>query len=861
MKKFLLLLVGVLFALSAKADYYLVGQMNEWKTNETYKFQAVGDGTYKLVVPGAITAGQPYKICAGMIDENNVNWEVNIGAWENNYQLSYNSPYGAKNASDSQNFQWEEDATYPIIYLSNFVNDNGTNKVTITVYKNEEFEESSVYISGNFSGAEWVEPGKNGIFKFTYDVGGVYTLDLSDTSYSLTGNRQFKIYKDANGWEGGTQYSTNGQDLKVGTPYKASTGGSNITVAKEVTNPVITFDAITQYITITDESATPDPTPTTYYYRLHGQIFAEGDSWKTQAVMKDNEDGTYSFEATNLTIGSFGIKELPSATTETNTAWIRAAKGTGTISRANTPYAVAYENGDNDGGSDLSSTLTGNYTIVFDKKNMTITFKKASTPDPGVNTAYTIYFDAVRSGSAWANPHLTLGGVEVIGVADGSLIKYAFNAVAGAEIAFSNGSTTSDPVALENNTVYYVDNNKITSDSKTGYKYSPTHEYTYRVHGQIGGNKDWGNIEMTYYPDGTWRTAATKFVAGRFGIQKLDQDGNQYTGPDNNNDEYGWISCSSTSNNNMSLGVKSVGVIKAGNSVQDWAIAADSELAKKEYVLVFDPEAKTVMFINPAVAATATATVDPVSTTSHANKLSVTIKVRDYSSVTGGYALSNGTFTAVSTDGNFTNVPYASNYTLTVGSTSMPINIALPAEPEFKISKAIPTVFAPVAGQANGILSVAFTVSTDWAYNLPHVICTYNGAVVPGEVEWSTNGFTFSAANVVPIITTETGYAVKDKMTFNFVITPEYPFMVNAASTRGQMRVSGTGYQNVLGTAVAAVATFNGGSEVSGVEGVMIEDEEAPVEYFNLQGQRVNGELAPGIYIRRQGSSVTKVRF
>ena len=34
----------------------------------------------------------------------------------------------------------------------------------------------------------------------------------------------------------------------------------------------------------------------------------------------------------------------------------------------------------------------------------------------------------------------------------------------------------------------------------------------------------------------------------------------------------------------------------------------------------------------------------------------------------------------------------------------------------------------------------------------------------------------------------------------------------------------------------------------------------APVEYFNLQGVRVNAENAtPGIYIRRQGSETTKV--
>ena len=189
----------------------------------------------------------------------------------------------------------------------------------------------------------------------------------------------------------------------------------------------------------------------------------------------------------------------------------------------------------------------------------------------------------------------------------------------------------------------------------------------------------------------------------------------------------------------------------------------------------------------------------------------------------------------------------------------MPINITMPAEPTFDITATNATVFAPAAGQTNGILSVAFTVSTTWAYNLPHVICTCNGAVVPGEVEWSEGGFTFSAAEAVPL----DGTNIADDMTFKFVITPEYPFMVNAASARGQMRVAGSGIQNVLGTAITdAKATLTrANDEVSGVEGLVIEAEDAPVEYFNLQGQRVNGDLAPGIYIRRQGSTVTKVRI
>lgn len=53
--------------------------------------------------------------------------------------------------------------------------------------------------------------------------------------------------------------------------------------------------------------------------------------------------------------------------------------------------------------------------------------------------------------------------------------------------------------------------------------------------------------------------------------------------------------------------------------------------------------------------------------------------------------------------------------------------------------------------------------------------------------------------------------------------------------------------------------TFNtNGNITTGVEGVGVED--APVEYYNLQGVRMTSDaLAPGIYIRRQGNETSKV--
>lgn len=46
---------------------------------------------------------------------------------------------------------------------------------------------------------------------------------------------------------------------------------------------------------------------------------------------------------------------------------------------------------------------------------------------------------------------------------------------------------------------------------------------------------------------------------------------------------------------------------------------------------------------------------------------------------------------------------------------------------------------------------------------------------------------------------------------------------------------------------------------VSGVNNIITDNTNAPVEYFNLNGVRVQGELVPGLYIKRQGNEASKV--
>lgn len=76
--------------------------------------------------------------------------------------------------------------------------------------------------------------------------------------------------------------------------------------------------------------------------------------------------------------------------------------------------------------------------------------------------------------------------------------------------------------------------------------------------------------------------------------------------------------------------------------------------------------------------------------------------------------------------------------------------------------------------------------------------------------------------------------------------TGKYSYYVEALDADGS-------YTRHSNTVTVDLSAF-----LSGVENITIDDANAPVEYFNLQGVRVENP-ANGIYIRRQGNSVTKI--
>ena len=89
-------------------------------------------------------------------------------------------------------------------------------------------------------------------------------------------------------------------------------------------------------------------------------------------------------------------------------------------------------------------------------------------------------------------------------------------------------------------------------------------------------------------------------------------------------------------------------------------------------------------------------------------------------------------------------------------------------------------------------------------------------------------------------------------------------------AVEGTGKVEGCTFENisVINSQVADYQYYAGGKvamytlevpgDLTGIESVGAEDVEAPVEYYNLQGVKVDNP-SNGLYIKRQGNKVTKV--
>ena len=466
--------------------------------------------------------------------------------------------------------------------------------------------------------------------------------------------------------------------------------------------------------------------------------------------------------------------------------------------------------------------------------------------------------------------------------------------VPGEDVFIKYQDTSNNPLTLVNPT-FTLDPSNMTLVVKNNPKPEPTGTY-YFLHGYWSGTGETSKAltfvgDGTYVWEGSFGTTSNRFYISKSTSAESDTKTDMLTPKKGVYNEF--VETGTVTFTAAQTGIKYECLWKtdAGDKTAKWTFGVEGSNLNitTTYRLVFDPTAKTVVIYSLAPV---TAQYEALESSSDAgqalgqavNNLFVELKPSEYLPVAdsdsyslqiGGKVIANGY--KVSDEGlyRFDFMPYFVNdqeLTL-VASASKSADIVVKSAGKIDINASVGTVWFEGSKYDNAwyaTIKVPYTTSVNAVYNYPHV--TYTRTDQEGSFEanviWTAGGFTIEVPDAIEV-NSEGKYTGKD-ITFNFNFTPVIPFAVYTAPVASSASLNAPAadatnltLQMFGGTPDDFELKINGTTniDVSGVEGVAVENEEAPVEYYNLQGQRVNGELAPGIYIRRQGTTVTKVRI
>ena len=388
MKKFLLLIVGVLFALSANAAqaWTIYADVSAKKWDNVWLWY----GDFKTPVQGWIVdpVNKIYKFQFEQDGDFNMSF-TNYG--ENIQDKDHGSTRVGDFSTNNDDDYWK--VVNNALYTFKDGNNNGTSKKPAeSIYT----EEPAVYLVGKFGGVDHWTPGTNA-YKFEGPWNNL-TLDLTtvkgddDSSLSsITTDDEFAIVcLNDNKWhknEGKESQKLLNKDESYQTHVDTKI---NIKVSGTINNPVISLNSYNWQITITEKAGTPTPDPTDptdpvdptdeYVYKLYTDLV--NGSWNTYDMFKQ-ENGTWVWEGKLNLIGSqqeFGFKKVKEGgeIKDSNT-WIWCISTSDytfkhTLSDNPTLGAVI-QNASKDNGHNFKISEAGFYQLVLDptKENMTVT--------------------------------------------------------------------------------------------------------------------------------------------------------------------------------------------------------------------------------------------------------------------------------------------------------------------------------------------------------------------------------------------------------------------------------------------------------------------------------------------------------
>lgn len=131
---------------------------------------------------------------------------------------------------------------------------------------------------------------------------------------------------------------------------------------------------------------------------------------------------------------------------------------------------------------------------------------------------------------------------------------------------------------------------------------------------------------------------------------------------------------------------------------------------------------------------------------------------------------------------------------------------------------------------------------------------------VNGTLELSGNcNLSINIANTAAgVITVKNGLTNEEPITLTLANTELGSVAVNGTADYNKFALTNTGFYLVPNKDNTALVLSD--KKATGIEDVTVADENAPAEYYSINGIRMNGDnLAPGLYIKRQGSKATKI--
>lgn len=280
MKKFYFLLCALMVAIAANAaDYYLIGNFNEWALKDANaKFEDQGDGTFVLDYAGTLTSG--FKI-------NDGTWSNDAANFGGSATLVVGETYNLEDGGASGNIKFDGNIENPHIVF------NPTAKTLHVTGKSVEAKVKYGIHGTVFGDPDWSTTDMT-------EVDGKWVV----TADCVKGDFGVKVMDAATGTQTGWFNSASGSAVVLGEAMPCVNNGANWNLATNG-NYTFTFDPEAKTLVISKVGGAEE----TFEYVL---VLNDGEENAETFALENAGNNEYTVTIPNLTMGTVMFKAIGS---------------------------------------------------------------------------------------------------------------------------------------------------------------------------------------------------------------------------------------------------------------------------------------------------------------------------------------------------------------------------------------------------------------------------------------------------------------------------------------------------------------------------------------------------------------------